>query len=96
MRIKGSDQTDCVNYCLWDAYALTQVMNIIKYVETVQANVEIFNIPLSWALHKNPTNWCTMLMLRRYYKAGFAFSYAKFPMPANKIKFRGATTECCP
>jgi hypothetical protein len=71
-------------------------MNLIKYVETVQANVEIFNIPLSWALHKNPTNWCTMLMLRRFYKAGFAFSYSKFPMPANKQKFRGATTECCP
>lgn len=59
-------------------------MNIIKYVDTVIANVEIFNIPLSWALHKNPTNWCTMLMLRRFFKAGYAFSYAKFPLPENK------------
>jgi hypothetical protein len=23
MRINGSDQSDCVNYCLWDCYALT-------------------------------------------------------------------------
>jgi len=39
MRNGGTDQTDCVNYCLWDAYALTQIMNKIKYIDAVIANV---------------------------------------------------------
>lgn len=96
MRIQGSDQTACINYCLWDAFALTVVMDKIKYINNIKANCEIFNIPLSWALHKNPTNWCTMLMLRRFYKADFAFSYAKYPMSEKKTPYRGATTESCP
>jgi hypothetical protein len=70
-------------------------MSLIKFVETTIANVEIFNIPLSWALHKNATNWITMYYFRRYFKEGFAFSYAKFPMDSNKLKYRGATTENC-
>jgi hypothetical protein len=37
-----------------------------------------------------------MLMLRRFYSAGYAFSYGKYPMPENKKKFKGATTEMCP
>jgi len=37
-----------------------------------------------------------MLMLRRFYDAGYAFSYAKFPLPDKKKEFRGATTEPCP
>ena len=81
---------------MWDAHALTVVLKKIKYLEDIKANVEIFNIPLSWALHKNATNWITMYMLRLFYKRGFAFSYDKFPMPAVKSKFLGATTEACP
>lgn len=52
--------TSTISYCLWDSYALTLVMDKIKFVETVKANVEIFNIPLSWALSKNASNWITM------------------------------------
>ncbi len=36
-----------------------------------------------------------MYYFRRYFKEGFAFSYAKFPMDSNKLKYRGATTENC-
>jgi hypothetical protein len=50
MRIPKSDQTSNISYCIWDAYALTLVLNKIQYIETVKANVSIFNIPLSWAL----------------------------------------------
>lgn len=96
MKIKGEDMTSTINYCLWDAYALTLVMKKIQFLGSVKANVEIFNIPLSWALFKNATNWITMFMLRSFYKQGFAFSYAKFDMPATRTKFRGATTEECP
>jgi hypothetical protein len=96
MRIKGSDMTSTITYCMWDAFALTLVMNKIQFLENLKANVEIFNIPLSWALFKNATSWITMYMLRRFYKEGYAFSYAKFPTPETSIKFRGATTEQCP
>jgi len=71
-------------------------MDKIKFIDTIKANVEIFNIPLGWAIHRNPTNWATMLYLRRHYTAGFAFSYAKFPLPDKRTPYRGATTESCP
>jgi hypothetical protein len=93
MRIAGSDMSSTISYCMWDAYALTLVMNKIQFLESVRANVEIFNIPLSWALFKNATAWITMYMLRSFYKNGYAFSYAKFPIPAQNIKFQGATCE---
>jgi DNA polymerase elongation subunit (family B) len=37
-----------------------------------------------------------MLLLRRFYQEGYAFSYSKFPITNNKETFRGATTEPCP
>lgn len=96
MSQKKSDMTSTISYCMWDTYALTAVLQKIKFLEDVKANVEIFNIPLSWALHKNATNWITMSMLRTFYKDGFAFSYDKYPMPAVRDKFLGATAEACP
>ena len=96
MKIKGENLTSTISYCLWDSYALTLVMDKIQFLDTVKANVEIFNIPLSWALHKNATNWITMYMLRTFYDKGYSFSYAKFPMPTIESKFMGATTESCP
>jgi hypothetical protein len=96
MRIKGSDMTSTMSYCLWDSYALTLVMDKIRFVETVKANVEIFNIPLSWALTKNASNWITMQTFRVFFAAGYAFSYSKFPMDPHKIRFMGATCEECP
>lgn len=68
-------------------------MNIIKYVDNIKAYINIFNIPLSWALHKNVSNWITMDLFRYYFKGGIAFSYAKYELPKNRPKFRGATTE---
>ncbi len=70
MKIKGENLTSTISYCLWDSYALTLVMDKIQFLDTTKANVEIFNIPLSWALHKNATNWITMYMLRTFYNKG--------------------------
>ena len=92
MRIRGADMSSTISYCIWDSYALTLVLDKIQYLASVKANVQIFNIPLSWALHKNASAWITMYMLRKFYNAGFSFSYAKFQMGSKKT-FLGATTE---
>ena len=73
-----SNQTSTVSYCLWDTYALTLVLKKINYLGNIKSFVSFFNTPVSWIIHKNPTNWITLMMLNQFYKNGYAFSYSKF------------------